>query len=185
MRLLALTIVVIGGVLAGSACAQEDEGGAGGAADDGDLGERYVEAVAAVEQEQDSPLANDARCYGEAVVDAFGVDKLQEGQTPEEIEEDGVFDPVAAGIDVTEEEVEAVYDGLSECVDIRSFFIDELAAGAGAATPEQVACIDEAVDDDLLRAVFVTSLLAQGDPEDFDPGTMAELGVAIGPCLGG
>ena len=92
------------------------------------------------------------------------------------------FDPVAAGVDVTEEDVGALYDGVSECVDLRALLIDELAADAA---PEQRACIDESVDDDLLKAFFVTALFSQGDPERYDLATLQELQVAIGPCLGG
>jgi hypothetical protein len=172
----ALGVVALSVVAAVGGCAQEDEGG------DGELRERYVAALAEVESQQDSPISGHEECYGEAMVDAIGVARLAAAVTPEEIEEAGEFDPVGAGIDVTEEDAAALYDGVSECVDMRPFLVDQLAGGMSS---DQRACVDDAVDDELLRAFFVTALMSQGDPQAYDLDTMADLQAAMGPCLGG
>ena len=175
------TLAVGALALALAACGGDDDDTGGGS----DLRERYVDAVVAVEASQDSPLAGDEiRCWAEAVVDAIGVDDLEAAMTPEEIEQRGSFDPVAAGIDITEDDAGAVVDAVSECVDLRQVFLDELTAD-DALSPEQVACIDEAVDDDLIRDFTVSALLSSGDGASQDPDAVAELQAAVMPCIGG
>jgi hypothetical protein len=112
------------------------------------------------------------------------VDDLEAAMTPEEIEQRGSFDPVAAGVDVTQDDAGAVVDAVSDCVDLRQVFLDELTAD-DALSPEQVACIDEAVDDDLIRDFTVSALLSSGDGASQDPDAVAELQAAVMPCIGG
>ncbi len=179
MNMRAAVAAALGLALALAACGGDDESGG-----DGDLREQYVDAIVAADEDQDTPLAgDDLRCYAEAVVDGIGVDALEAGTTPEEIEQSGSFDPVSAGIELTEDDAAAVVDGVSACVDLRQLFLDQLAAD-GAATPEQVACVDEAVDDELLETYFASSLVSAEDAQA-QADASAELQAAAMPCLGG
>jgi hypothetical protein len=185
MRTLAVGAVSLALALAACGDGESDSGADGAAAQDGgaDVREQFVDAVATAEAGQDTPLAgDDVRCFAEAVVDAIGVDELQAAMTPEEIVQAGSFDPVAAGVEVTEDDAAAVVDAVSECVDLRQLFLDEVAAD-DALSPEQVACVDESVDDELLEA-FIASAFISGDAQT-DPETLDELQVAVMPCMGG
>jgi hypothetical protein len=178
MKMRAAVAVAVGLVLVLAACGGDDESGGG------DLREQYVDAIALAEEDQDTPFSgDDVRCYAEAVVDGIGVDALEAGTTPAEIEQAGAFDPVTAGIELTEEDAEAVVDGVSTCVDLREVFLDQLGA-EGSATPEQIACVDEEVDDELLESFYVASLMS-GDDGEAQATASVELQAAAMPCLGG
>lgn len=180
MRTQRLCVGVLGLALALAlaGCGGDDDAGAGG---DGDLRARYIDAIAATEEDQSPVSGDEARCFAVATVDAIGVDDLSEALSPEEIEETGEFDPIAAGVEVSDEEAGTFYDGLSDCVDLRQMFLDSVAAG-DEMSPDQVDCIDQAVDDELLRE-FVLSSLLEGDEGAGGADVMADLQGALLPCL--
>lgn len=178
MRTQRLCVGVLGLALALAGCGGDDASGSG----DDDLRGRYVDAIAGAEEKQSGPVSGEeARCFAEATVDAIGVADLSEALTPEEIEEAGVFDPASAGVEVTDEEASTFYDGLSGCIDVRQMFLDSIAA-TGEMGPDQLDCIDRAVDDDLLQEFIVSTLMA-GDEGAVDAEVMADLQGALLPCL--
>lgn len=178
MRTQRLCVGMLGLALALAGCGGDDDPGGGG---DDDLRARYVDAIAATEEVQSPVSGEEARCFAAATVDAIGVDDLAEAVSPEEIEESGTFDPIAAGVEVSEEEAGTFYDGLSDCVDVRRLFLDSIAAG-DEMTPGQVDCVDRALDDDLLREFVLSTLLSDDDGAGAADVT-AELQAALMPCI--
>lgn len=182
--------VVIAAVLAiatlAAACGDDDGEEGGPAATDGEATgaeatrEDYVEALAASNEEGGDLSDEDARCIAEAAVDAIGVDNLRDAVTPEEIRDDPGFNPADAGIDLGEAEAGQFYDGVSACIDVRQLFLDSLREDQQL-PPDVVDCIDEAVDDELLRDILVAQLI-QGEGEQLDPDLAAEINQAIAPC---
>jgi hypothetical protein len=71
---------------------------------------------------------------------------------------------IAAGdsndIDVTEEQVGGVYDWLDECVDLRGAMLDGI-VDEGGLSAEDRACLEEGIDDAVVRDLFVLGFLAE------------------------
>lgn len=130
-----------------------------------DDGERqaYVDALVATADQgvaQDFP-GLDIECAAGEVVDAIGVDNM--ALSPDEIEadEDYEFADLADG-GLSEEQGGAIYDGFADCgVDWRQLFDDQLATEG--LTDSQLACVDDAVDDEMIRDLFVGELIMDAE----------------------
>jgi hypothetical protein len=154
-----------------------------GGGDNGNKG-AYVDAIAkTMEGDKDFPLEDkDARCLAGRMVDAIGVDTIEEaGVTPEEIEaDDGSFDKVGANL--SEEQAskltDAIFDG--GCVNMGELFASSMAAGGLNLTDEQAKCLgDEIVKNDDFKQAFADTIVSGTDDPD-----AADIGTALFEIMG-
>lgn len=137
----------------------DDEEEAGDDEEAGDGSEAdYVEALMAnLLEDGDSPITEDeGECIAEGVVEEIGVDTLQEeGVTPEAFAEDG---PGALGGTMSDDQADAMADIFLGCLESPGAFF---AAAFGATDDESVACIEDNLDEDDLRAFIAQAMLAE------------------------
>ncbi|HEX6424345.1 MAG TPA: hypothetical protein VFZ79_12760 [Acidimicrobiales bacterium] len=166
-----------------AACAQEageDLAGEGGA-----QRQEYVDAIVALEDENDDDLTPDQRrCVAESFVDGYGADEIAAaGVTPDDIARDDVDSPDDLGLDFSDEQAAAFYQRLTGCMDIRTLLIESIAGDGGAQLPGLVECLDENLTDDLIERIVIIGYTQGEDGLDATPGLDAELEEALTPCL--
>jgi hypothetical protein len=179
MRRTMLAVAVLMAALA-AACGDDDDGGGGGSASA--EGQEYVDAIVA--SNDDSDLTDDENeCFARAFVDAVGVEQLQGAVTPDEIREDPESTPEEFGITLDEDQADAFWEDVNECMDVRAAFVEGLTEGEDM-SQETVDCLEGAIDDDLLKRVLVTSLIEGEDALEEDQELMSDLIGVLGDCPG-
>ena len=171
---LVVVVLVVGAVLL---LRGDDEGGG-----DGEGGERqaYVEAIAANMAAEGSPMsASERECVAGTVVDVMGLETFQEQVTPEELASDPETSLRDRGMVPDEQQAADVYDGMSECVDVRALMGETLTAQVGS---EVADCVLDAVDDALLERLIVGSFVDGEEYLQADPGLAQDFAAAVGPC---
>jgi hypothetical protein len=177
--MLAIAVLVMGGF--GAACG-DDDGGGSGAESSSDEGKEYVDAIVA--SNQDSELTDEENeCFARAFVDAVGVDQLQEAVSPDEIRDNPESSPAEFGIALEEDKADAFWEDVNQCMDVRAAFVEGLTAGENL-SDETVDCISDALDDDLLKRVFVTTLMEGEDALQEDQNLMGDLIGVLSECPG-
>lgn len=181
MRKITITLTVGMLVLLGAACGDDDGGGGGG----GDLSsaeQEYVDAaMETFDPEEAEPLTEDeARCMVTSMVDAVGVDTLEDaGLTPESFGE--ADSPFPEGL--TEDQAEGVVDGMEDCFDLSQLFLDGMAEDASL-SDEDRECLADAFDGDTVHDLFVT-MLSQGEEAlQEDPEAMSAILELFSQCPG-
>jgi hypothetical protein len=177
MTTTALPLALVG-LLSLAACGGDDGGAeASSGADEA----AYVDAIAATADETTFP-GEQGRCVAQALVDAVGVDELSDAVTPEEIRNnpDASFDEF--GIEIGEDDAQALYDGITGCTDVRQALIGSLTAEQGL-SPEAQQCLAQAFDDALLRDAIVATLTGGDDAIEQDPELMGRFTQAMTPCV--
>jgi hypothetical protein len=195
-RTLALLIAGAAVVLA-TACGDDDDDGAAvttsgtssgtagtaGAAD----AQAYVDAmIESFDNSDPDELQIDreqAQCLAPQWVETIGVDRLAAaGIEPQDFAEEGNVDLTA--VELTEEDGNAMYDAMADCdIDVRSIFIGSLTTGASL-SEEDIQCVDDAIDDDLLRRIMVTVLVEGDDGLNQDQELAGEMVDSLGECPG-
>ena len=149
-------------VVTAAACSDaDDDGGSAGSSKDRQV---YVDALAG--SINDPALDDDERqCFATSLVDTIGVDTLAAKVDPGEI--DANFTPTDFGIEIGQEQGNAFYDHLSDCIDVRAMVIESLSAGQEL--PEAtISCLEQLIDDALVERMIVASF-TQGDAAANDP----------------
>jgi hypothetical protein len=160
----------------------DDNGSAAADEDASNDPERQAYVDAFVSSSSDDTLSDEEnQCFGEAVVDSVGVDKLAEVVTPDEVREAAGAVPSDLGVEVTQDEGEAFYDLVSECVDIEAMFAEGI-TGDDSVPEDAKECLVEQFDGDFLRGFYV-SLYVQGS-EGFasDEDLMNQMQAAYTEC---
>jgi hypothetical protein len=117
-RATGIALVVLASVVVTGAGCGDDDGG-------GDGRQAYVDAFVA--SGSDEALSDDENeCFAAAIVDAVGVDKLRDQVTADEVREAEDALPGDLGIEVSQDEGEAFYDGVSECLDLPEYFATQI-----------------------------------------------------------
>jgi len=170
---------------AGDDASSDDQGSEDDAADvpegsDPVLRQAYIDAIvdSAGTDESTGFDTEAVECLATAFVDAAGTDALSAAATPEELAETDAS-PAELGIDFPEGAGEVFYDHLSSCVDVRTLLVESL-AGPDEAVQD---CMDEALDDEMVRDYFVGVFvggLAEDDPELLE--LQNRITDAIEPC---
>jgi hypothetical protein len=180
MRRTMLAVAVLTMSALGAACG-DDDGGGGGESSSAE-GQEYVDAIVA--SNDDSELTEEENeCFARAFVDAVGVEQLQGAVTPEEISEDPESSPAEFGITLDEDQADAFWEDVNECMDVRAAFVEGLTEGEDM-SQETVDCLEDAIDDDLLKRVLVTSLMEGEDALEEDQELMSDLIGVLGDCPG-
>jgi hypothetical protein len=177
--MLAVSLVVM--VAVGAACG-DDDGGGGGGESTSEEGQEYVDAIVA--SNDDSDLTDDeSECFARAFVDAVGVEELQGAVTPDEIREDPESSPEDFGISLDDAQADAFWEDVNECMDVRAAFVEGLTEGEDM-SQETVDCLEDAIDDDLLKRILVTSLMEGEDALEEDEDLMGDLIGVLSDCPG-
>jgi hypothetical protein len=135
----------------------------------------YIDAFTAAFAGDDNLTGDEPQCFGVAIVDSVGTEKLS-ALTPEEVRQSAGKIPSELGIEVTQEEGEVFYDALSECVDIEGLF------ARGFAEEDDGACLLGALDGDLLRDFYVTLYVLGSDAFMDDTELMTRIQTAAAEC---
>jgi hypothetical protein len=165
---------------AGEEEAQQSDGGNDNPSSDDPERQAYIDAF--VTSSSDDELTEEEnQCFGAAIVDSVGVEKLSAVATPDEVSQAAGSVPSDLGVEVTQEEGEAFYDSVSECVDIEELFAQGI-AGDDSVPQEAKDCLVDAFDGDFLRDFYV-SLYIQGS-ESFaeDSELMSQMETAYTEC---
>ncbi|HEX6424697.1 MAG TPA: hypothetical protein VFZ79_14540 [Acidimicrobiales bacterium] len=172
--------VLLAALVAG--CAQEagdDVTRSGGA-----QRQAYVDAIVALEDDDDDLTPDQRRCVAESFVDGYGADEIAAaGVTPDDLARDDVDSPDDLGLDFSDEQAAAFYQRLTGCMDIRAALIESIAGEGGAEVPGLVQCLDENLTDDLIERIVTIGFTQGEDGLDATPGLDAELEEALTPCL--
>lgn len=147
----------------------------------------YADAIAVSAQQDDaefSPTDDEARCIGDAYVDVLGVGRFEEaGVTPEDIRSG--TDPLqnSGELGVGEAEAGDLFDGVNECTDVRELILQGLSQDSPL-PPEAQACLADAIDDDLVRRLFVARVTQSSQQVQGNEQLTRELITAISGCSG-
>ena len=180
MRRLTVAVAALAVGAFGTACGDDDGGGGSGGESSSDEGQEYVDAIVASNEE--SELTDEENeCFARAFVDAVGVDQLQGAVSPDEIRENPASPPAEFGITLDDDQADAFWEDVKECMDVRAAFVEGLTEGEDL-SEERVDCLKDAIDDDLLKRVLVTSLMeGEGALRDDEELTSDLIGV-LGEC---
>ncbi len=175
-----VTATVLTGVLAAAACGGDDDDDSPSA----QAGE-YVEALAQTPGGQlfgpSEDRQSDNECFARAFVDVVGVDALAAVVTPDELRQNPDTPVVELGIEISEDDGNALYDELSGCADVTRLIAELTTSGQGLA-PETEACIEREFNEDLVRRIFVTTITQNAD-STVRAGLEDEMAAAMAPCL--
>lgn len=175
----ALTALALGTL--GGACGDDGGGGPGGESSS-DESQEYVDAIVAANDDDEAVTAEDMECYGRSLVDAVGVDVLQgAGITPEEMSDSDSLNNF--GITFSDAQADALWSDLNECMDVRAFFYRALADG-GEVSNETVACLDNTIDDDLIKRFIIGAVTEGDDAFQEDDQLTRDLAAAFSECPG-
>jgi hypothetical protein len=181
MRRMMLAVAVLVTGAFGAACGDDDGGGSGGESSS-DEGKEYVDAIVA--SNDDSELTDEENeCFARAFVDAVGVDQLQDAVSPDEIRDNPQSSPEELGITLDDERADGFWEDVNDCMDVRAAFVQGLTAGENL-SDETVDCLEGALDDDLLKRVFVTTLMEGEDALQQDEDLMGDLIGVLSKCPG-
>lgn len=175
--MLAVAVLVMGGF--GAACG-DDDGGGSGAESSSDEGREYVDAIVASNGE--SELTDEENeCFARAFVNAVGVDQLQGAVSPDQIRDNPESSPAEFGIALDNDQADALWEDVNDCMDVRAAFLEGLTADRNL-SDETVACLNDALDDDLLKRAFVTNLMGGEDALQEDQELMGDLIGVLAEC---
>ncbi|HKA84887.1 MAG TPA: hypothetical protein VKD21_13540 [Acidimicrobiales bacterium] len=177
--MLAVTVVVVCGLAA--ACGDDDGGGSGGESASAE-GQEYVDAIVASNEETEL-TDEENECFARAFVDAVGVEELQGAVSPDEIRENPESTPQELGITLDDDQADAFWNDVNECMDVRAAFVEGITEGEDL-SEETVSCLEDAIDDDLLKRVMVVSLMEGDEALDQDEELMSDLVGAVSACPG-
>lgn len=126
-------------------------------------GQDYVDALVATAEVEPNPLTDDQlRCLSAALVDALGIEALQDAASPDEIREDPESGLRDFGISIDEEQANQIIDQSTDCgVDFREVVLASLAESG--LSDEDIACVEEAISEEAVRRLIVAGFTEDED----------------------
>ena len=141
------------------------------------------EDYAAVFGEGTVGLSNaDSMCFGLAIVDAVGFERLQDANAFDMMAADPDASLADMGITLDEAQSATLLDGLHQCGDLRTMFKNVLAAD-GTMPPEAANCVIDGLDDALFDRLLVVSISGGEQALNADPQLVSGLQDAIIACV--
>lgn len=121
----------------------------------------FVDAMAADIVESSGASAEDAECMAAMVVQAYGVEAIESTSGPAE---NTNFQELPKD-EMTLEQAEELIDELGDCTDLDEFFAGALNSQGGDAglSQDDIDCLAEAFDDELIDAVAPSSFTSESD----------------------
>jgi hypothetical protein len=145
-------------------------------------GEPTREDYAAALGEGTVGLSNaDSMCFGLAIVDAVGFERLQQANAFDLMAADSDASLADMGITLDEAQTAALLDGLHQCGDMRAMFKNVLAAD-GTMLPEAANCVIDGLDDALFDRLLVVSIAGGEQALNADPELVTGLQDAVLTC---
>jgi hypothetical protein len=142
-------------------------------------GEPTREDYAAALGEGTVGLSNaDSMCFGLAIVDAVGFERLQQANAFDLMAADSDASLADMGITLDEAQTAALLDGLHQCGDMRAMFKNVLAAD-GTMLPEAANCVIDGLDDTLFDRLLVVSIAGGEQALNADPELVTGLQDAV------
>lgn len=146
-------------------------------------GEPTREDYAAALGEGTVGLSNaDSMCFGLAIVDAVGFERLEDADAFDLMAADPDASLAEMGITLDEAQTASLLDGLHQCGDLRAMFKNVLAAG-GTMPPEAANCVIDGLDDTLFDRLLVVSIAGGEAGLDADPELVSGLQNAVLTCV--
>jgi hypothetical protein len=180
MRRTMLAVAVLMMAALGAACGDDDDGGGGDSSSE--EGQEYVDAIVASNDESDL-TDEENECFARAFVDAVGVDQLQDAVSPAEIRENPESTPQEFGITLDEDQGDAFWEDVNDCMDVRAAFVEGITEGEDLST-ETVNCLEGAIDDSLLKRIFLTTLIEGEQALEEDQELTSDLFGVFSECPG-
>jgi len=112
---------------------------------------------------------------------SIGVDGMVEaGVTPDDIRNEPDASPAKLGITFTDDQRETLWTEANQCVDITDLLVSSFDEG-DVYTDEQLACLKDGFDEDLVKSLFLSSM-TEGD--DYEPSVEVtqQLATVMGQC---
>jgi hypothetical protein len=165
-----------------TACGDDD--------DDGEVSEGaqpYVDAM--IESFDNAPPdelqidREQARCLAPRWVEAIGAERLQAaGIEPRDFADQGDVDLTEVGL--SEDDGNAMYDAFGECdIDVKRVFVESFSTDRDV-SDEDKDCLADAMSDDLLRRIMVTTFVAGDEALNQDEALTGELFGVFSDCPG-
>ena len=200
-----LALLIAGAALAFAAgCGDDDDDGASntegssagspttaGSASSGTAGsadaQAYVDAmIESFDNADPDELQIDreqAQCLAPKWVDAIGTDRLAAaGVEPRDFAAEGDVDLSEVGL--SEDDGGAMYDAFGECdIDVKTIFVESFSAGRDV-SEEDKNCLTDAMSDDLLRRIMVTTFVEGEEALNQDEELSGELFGVFADCPG-
>jgi hypothetical protein len=124
-----------------------------------------------------------AQCLAPRWVEAIGADRLAEaGVEPRDFAEEGNVDLATVGL--TDNDGNAMYDAFGECdIDIKTLFVESFSADRNVSEEDQD-CLADAMSDDLLRRIMVTTFIEGEEALNQNEELSGELFAVFSECPG-
>lgn len=117
-----------------------------------------------VTQQEDAQMITldegEADCIAGRMVDGIGVEQLQEYGL---LADDLTVDPDARTPEMSEGDSETMVDAMFDCTDVMGTMEEELASAMGEQSPQVQECLQQALTEDLVRSVLVSTFSGQQD----------------------
>jgi hypothetical protein len=187
----AATATTEGGAAVSPTTAGSSSGGTAGSGPSGTAGsadaQAYVDAmIDSFDNADPDELQIDreqAQCLAPKWVDTIGTDRLAAaGIEPQDFSAEGNVDLTTVGL--TEDDGNAMYDSMAECdIDVKKLFVDGF-ANERDVSAEDRQCFTDALDDDLLRRIMVTTLIGGEEALNQDEELSGDLIGVFAECPG-
>jgi hypothetical protein len=124
-----------------------------------------------------------AQCLAPKWVDTIGTDRLAAaGIEPQDFAAEGDVDLTTVGL--TEDDGNAMYDSMAECdIDVKTLFVNGFADERDVSAEDRQ-CFTDALDDDLLRRIMVTTLIGGEEALNQDEELSGDLIGVFAECPG-
>lgn len=181
MRRVTLLAAALAITAVGPGCG-DDDGGAPAGDDSASAREQeYIDALVESGQAEPSQFtAAELECLSRSLVEVIGVDRLEDAVSPEEVRNEasgrGLSD---LGISLDEAEGDALWEAVNACAEIR----ETLREGIVAQLPADARpCVRVAMDDELLKRLFLASVAHGDDAVDNDEPLRRDIVEALRGC---
>lgn len=158
--------------LAAAACGSDDDGGGNAAGADTPIGEALAAQILEESDSEDGSVAQteeEARCWAGKIVDDIGEERLEElGVTAENVGD-------IEDIDFTDGEVDALVDGMFDCIDVAAAFASQFEEEFGE---EGAQCMAENLDQEFVRDMMKVAVSGDESTEPPDEFFQAFLDIA-------
>jgi hypothetical protein len=133
--------------------------------------------VAQQEEAQMIPLDQDeADCIAGGMVDGIGVDRLQEYGL---LDEDGSINESTRTPEMSRDDAKVMVDAMFDCTEVMQEMRNQLATVMGEQTPKVRGCLQEAMDEELVRSVLVATFSGE------ETQAQQQMMGSLGGCLTG
>jgi hypothetical protein len=158
-------------------------GGTAGGADAQAYVDAMIESFDNADPDELQINREQAQCLAPRWVETIGTDRLAAaGIEPQDFGKEGNVDLTTVGL--TEDDGNAMYDAFGGCdIDVKALFVESFSADRDVSEEDQV-CLADAMSDDLLRRIMVTTFVEGEEALNQDEELTGELFGVFAECPG-